>query len=101
VGKTAVKKVNYHFTTGDHVKLPATVKLATPWRALTGCFYAYWGFVAFLTAVQVYANFGPPPSSPEARAGTRLAFYAVLAFAAAGVERIASESTIGGVASRN
>jgi hypothetical protein len=56
--------------------------------------YAYWGFVVFLAAVQVYANFGPPPSSPDAMAVTALVFYAVLAFAAAWVERIATVSTV-------
>ena len=56
--------------------------------------YAYWGFVVFLAAVQVYANFGPPPSSSEAMAVTALVFYAVLAFAAAWVERIATVSTV-------
>lgn len=50
--------------------------------------YLFWGFVAFLAAVQVYANFGPPPSSPETMALTALALYAVLAALAAGVERI-------------
>ena len=56
--------------------------------------YAFWGFVVFLAAVQVYADFGPPPSSPEAMAVTALVFYAVLAFAAAWVERIATVSTV-------
>ena len=55
--------------------------------------YAYWSFVVILAAVQVYANFGPPPSSPEAMAVTALVFYTVLAFAAAFVERIATVST--------
>jgi hypothetical protein len=55
--------------------------------------YAFWGFVIFLAAVQVYANFGPPPSSPEAMAVTALAFYVVLASLAAWVERIATVST--------
>ena len=56
--------------------------------------YAYWGFVLFLAAVQVYANFGPPPSSPEAMAVTALALYSVLAFLAVSVERIATVSTV-------
>ena len=55
--------------------------------------YAYWSFVVILAAVQVYANFGPPPSTPQNMAITALAFYAVLAFAAAFVERIATVST--------
>ena len=53
----------------------------------------FWGFVVFLAAVQVYANFGPPPSSPEAMAVTVLAFYVVLASLAEWVERIATVST--------
>jgi hypothetical protein len=54
----------------------------------------FWGFVT-LAAVQVYANFGPPPSSPEAMAVIALFFYAVLASLAAWVERIAVVSTGG------
>jgi hypothetical protein len=49
----------------------------------------FWGFVIFLAAMQVYANFGPPPSSPQAMAIMALAFYAVLALLAAWVERFA------------
>ena len=49
--------------------------------------YVFWGFVVFLAAMQVYANFGPPPSSPEAMAVIALAFYAVLAALAAIAER--------------
>jgi hypothetical protein len=48
--------------------------------------YVFWAFVVFLAAAQVYANFGPPPSSPEAMALTALGFYALLALAAAFVE---------------
>lgn len=51
--------------------------------------YAFWAFVFFLAVLQVYANFGPPPSSPEAMAATALAFYLVLAWLAAWVERAA------------
>ena len=54
--------------------------------------YAFWGFVIFLAVMQVYANFGPPPSSPQAMAVMALAFYAVLALLAAGVERFAVAS---------
>lgn len=53
--------------------------------------YAFWGFVVFLAAMQVYANFGPPPASPEAMAVMALAFYLVLALLAAWVERIAAK----------
>ena len=49
--------------------------------------YVFWGFVIFLAAMQVYANFGPPPSSPEAMAITALVFYLVLALLAAWIER--------------
>jgi hypothetical protein len=34
----------------------------------------FWAFVFFLALLQVYANFGPPPSSPEAMAAIALAF---------------------------
>jgi hypothetical protein len=39
--------------------------------------YLYWGFVAVLAALQVYANFGPPPLSPETMAMTALFLYGV------------------------
>ncbi len=48
--------------------------------------YVFWGFVIFLAAMQVYANFGPPPTSPEVMAMTALALYAVLTLLAAWVE---------------
>ena len=51
--------------------------------------YALCGFVAVLAAIQVYANFGPPPSSPNAMAITALGLYAALALSAAQVERSA------------
>lgn len=37
--------------------------------------YSRWVFAARLAAVQVYANFGPPPSSPEAMAVIALSLY--------------------------
>jgi hypothetical protein len=52
--------------------------------------YVFWAFMVFLAAVQVYANFGPPPSSPESMAVTALAFYVVLALLATLVERTAT-----------
>jgi hypothetical protein len=55
--------------------------------------YVFWAFVFLLAVLQVYANFGPPPSSPEAMAVTALAFYLVLAFLAAWVERMAGGPT--------
>jgi uncharacterized membrane protein len=51
---------------------------------------AFWGFVVFLAAIQVYANFGPPPSSTDGMATTALVLYVVLALMAAWVERIAT-----------
>lgn len=53
--------------------------------------YVFWGFVVFLAAMQVYANFGPPPASTDAMAVTALAFYLVLALLAAWVERVAAK----------
>ena len=55
--------------------------------------YLYWGFVILLAALQVYANFGPPSSSPETMAMTALFFYVALALLAAWVERVATAST--------
>ena len=55
--------------------------------------YLFLVFVVFLAALQIYANFGPPPSSPEAFAVTALAFYLVMVLFAAWVERIATVST--------
>jgi hypothetical protein len=55
--------------------------------------YVFWGFVILLATLQIYANFGPPPSSPEAMAVIALAFYVVLALSSAWVERIATVST--------
>ena len=55
----------------------------------------FWGFVIFLAAMQVYANFGPPPASETAMAVMALAFYAVLAALAAAVERFAVASASG------
>jgi hypothetical protein len=48
--------------------------------------YVFWGFVTVLAAIQVYANFGPPPSSPSAMALTALGLYAALSLLAAIVE---------------
>ena len=45
-----------------------------------------WGFVVLLAGFQVYANFGPPPSSPDAMAVIALGLYALLAALAAMVE---------------
>jgi hypothetical protein len=54
--------------------------------------YVLWAFVVFLAAVQAYANFGPPPSSPTAMAVSALVLYVALALIAAWVERIATGS---------
>ena len=51
--------------------------------------YVFWGFVFLLATLQIYANFAPLPSSPDAMAITALTFYVALAFLAAWVERIA------------
>jgi hypothetical protein len=48
------------------------------------------GLRHFLAGLQVYANFGPPPSSPEFMAMTALFFYMSLTLLAAWVERIAT-----------
>lgn len=53
--------------------------------------YVFWGFIAFLAAMQVYANFGPPPASPSAMAVMALGLYAVLAALAAWIEGINKE----------
>jgi hypothetical protein len=57
------------------------VKFSNPRRR-----HILWGFVVRLAAFQVYANFGPPPSSPEAMAVIALGLYTVLAALAAMVE---------------
>ena len=57
--------------------------------------YLYWGFVAVLAAPQVYANFGPPPLSPETMAMTALFLYVTLALLAAWVERVAIAAPTG------
>jgi hypothetical protein len=62
---------------------------ATTFRRANGR-YVYWGFVIVLAVLQVYANFGPPPSSPDAMAMTALFLYVALAVAAAWVERVAT-----------
>jgi hypothetical protein len=51
--------------------------------------YVLCGFVALLAAAQVYLNFGPPPSSPQAMGVMTITIYAVFALLAAGMERIA------------
>ena len=51
--------------------------------------FLFWGFVLFLAAMQVYANFGPPPSSTNGMAVIALGFYAVLAALASLTERFA------------
>jgi hypothetical protein len=55
--------------------------------------YVFLAFLIFLVVLQVYANFGPPPSSPAAMAGSALALYVGLAGLAAWVEHIATLST--------
>jgi hypothetical protein len=55
---------------------------------------AYWAFVAALVGLQVYANFGPPPASPQTMAATALLLYAALAGIAGLVERLASRTAV-------
>ncbi len=57
-------------------------------RGATGR-YLYWGFVIFLGLVQVYANFGPPPTTPKSMGMIALSLYSVLALLAGLVERFA------------
>jgi hypothetical protein len=54
--------------------------------------FGFWGFVVFLAAVQVYANFGPPPDSPQAMAIGALVLYLVLALLAGLAERFTFSS---------
>ncbi|MEO8548217.1 MAG: hypothetical protein ABI422_07615 [Sphingomicrobium sp.] len=54
--------------------------------------FALWGFVIILAAVQIYANFGPPPSSPDAMAATALTLYVVLAALAGRLESFLTRS---------
>lgn len=63
------------------------IYLRTTTFARAGSRYVFWGFVAFLVAMQVYANFGPPPSSTEAMAIMAIGFYGALAALAALMER--------------
>lgn len=62
--------------------------------------YAFWGFVVFLAAMQGYANFGPPPSSPIAMAVMAIGLYAVMALLAAWVERVVVFARLNGDRSR-
>jgi hypothetical protein len=55
----------------------------------TGGRVLFWGYVVLLAALQAYANFGPPPASPNGMAVRALVFYALLAALAAAVERFA------------
>lgn len=65
---------------------------ATAFRGAKGR-YVFFAFLILLVVLQVYANFGPPPSSPGVMAVSALALYAGLAGLAAWVERIATLST--------
>jgi hypothetical protein len=51
--------------------------------------HLFWAFIVFLAVMQVYANFGPPPATPETMAVMALGLYGVLALLAALVERYA------------
>jgi hypothetical protein len=50
----------------------------------------FWGYSGALAALQAYANFGPPPASPQAMALTALSLYVALAILAGLVERTAA-----------
>ncbi len=52
--------------------------------------YIFWAFVVFLGLVQVYVNFGPPPTSPSNMAISALVLYVLLALLAAWTERMAT-----------
>jgi len=52
----------------------------------------FWGYVAVLALLQVYANFGPPPASAQGMAVMALGLYLVLAMAAAWVEHTSARS---------
>jgi hypothetical protein len=54
--------------------------------------YVFLSFLVFLVVLQIYANFGPPPSSPAVMAVTALALYVAVALLAGWVERIATVS---------
>ena len=66
---------------------PEVGKIAVPAANVRGR-NVLWGFIALLAALQVYANFGPPPSSETMMAMMALSFYGVLAAMAAWVERV-------------
>ena len=51
--------------------------------------WLFWGFVVLMAGSQIYANFGPPPASPNMMALTALGLYALFAVLAAALERFA------------
>jgi hypothetical protein len=55
--------------------------------ASDGSRYRFWGFIAILAVLQLYANIGPPPSTPADLAITGLASFAILSAIAGWVER--------------
>jgi hypothetical protein len=55
--------------------------------------HIFLSFVIVLGVFQVYANFGPPPSTPEAMALSALGSYLLIACVAAWVERTATASS--------
>ena len=54
-----------------------------------------WGFAGLLAVFQIYSQFGPAPTSPEAFAVTALVLYAALAAMAAWVEKRAVRTRAG------
>lgn len=52
--------------------------------------YLFAGFIVLLAALQAYANFGPPPETPESMAMTALFFFIGLAIISGWVEKRAT-----------
>jgi hypothetical protein len=50
-----------------------------------------WGYIVLLALIQVYANFGPAPTSTQVMAIMAFGFYVLLAAMAAVVERVATQ----------
>ena len=51
--------------------------------------FVFAAFLILLILIQVYANFGPPPTSPKSFAVFAISLYAIMALLAAGLERFA------------
>jgi hypothetical protein len=55
----------------------------------------FWGFAATLAVLQVYANLGPPPPTPQAMALTALGLYVGLALLGGLIERMTAPAHAG------